>query len=103
MNDSKAFTDYSNNVDNVYKIIEEYNPNKKRKTLLLVFGGMITNMLSNKKLNSVVAELFSKGRWLDISLIFITQSFFKGRKDVRLKTTHFFYCESSKKTLTNRV
>ena len=47
-------------------------------------------MINNKKLNSVVAELFIRGRKLNISLVFITQSYFKVPKDVRLNTTHFF-------------
>ena len=50
LNDSKAFIEYSNGMDDIYKNIEEYNPNKKRK-ILIVFGDMIDNMLNNKKLN----------------------------------------------------
>ena len=76
-------------MDNIYKNIEEYNPNKKRK-ILIVFDDMIADMLSNKKLNSIVTELFIRGRRLNISLVFITQSHFKVPKDVRLNTTHFF-------------
>ena len=51
---------------------------------------MITDMINNKKLNSVVTELFIRGRKLNISLVFITQSYFKVPEDVRLNTTHFF-------------
>ena len=51
---------------------------------------MIANMINNKKLNSIVNELFIRGRKLNISLVFITQSYFKVPKDVRLNTTHFF-------------
>ena len=51
---------------------------------------MIADMIQNKKLNSIVTELFIRGRKLIISLIFITQSYFKVRKDVRLNTIHFF-------------
>ena len=51
---------------------------------------MIADMISNKKLNSVVTELFIRGRKINISLVFITQSYFKVPKDVRLNTTHFF-------------
>ena len=70
-NDLKAFTEYSNDMDDIYKNIEEYNPDKKRK-LLIVFDDMIADMLSNKKLNPIVTELFISGRKLNISLIFIT-------------------------------
>ena len=77
-------------MDNIYKNIEEYNPSKKRK-ILIVFDDMSNKMLSNKILNSVVTELLLRGRKLNISLVFIKQSYFKVPKDVRLNTTHFFY------------
>ena len=51
---------------------------------------MIEDMINNKKLNSIISELFIRGRKLNISLVFITQSYFKVPKDVRLNTTHFF-------------
>ena len=59
-NCSKVFIEYSNNIDNIYKNIEEYNPNKKRK-ILIAFDDMITAMLSNKNFNSIVIELFVRG------------------------------------------
>ena len=71
MNDYKAFIEYSNDMDHIYKNIGEYNPIKKRK-ILIVFDDMIVDMLNNKKLNSVVTELFIRGRKLNISLVFIT-------------------------------
>ena len=87
--DPKAFIEYLNDLQDVYKIIEDYNPNKKRK-ILIVFDGMIADMINNKKLNPVVTELFIRGRKLNISIVFITQSYFKVPKDVRLNSTHFF-------------
>ena len=57
--------------------------------MLIVFGDMIADMINNKKLNSIVTELFIRGRNLNISLVFIMQSYFKVPKDVRLNTTHF--------------
>ena len=51
---------------------------------------MIADMINNKKLNSIVTELFIRGIKLNISLVFITQSYFKVPKDVRLNSTHFF-------------
>ena len=56
---------------------------------------MIADMIKNKKLNSIVTELFIRGRKLNISLVFITQSYFKVPKDVRLNTTHFFIIKIS--------
>ena len=73
----------------VYKNIDDYNPDKENK-ILIVFDDMIADMINNKKLNSIVTELFIRGRKLNISLVFITQSYFKVPKDVRLNSTHFF-------------
>ena len=87
--DPKAFTEYSNDMQDVYKNIDEYNIDKERK-ILIVFDDMIADMINNKKLNSIVTELFIRGRKLNISLVFITQSYFKVPKDVRLNSTHFF-------------
>ena len=74
-NDSKAFTEYSDDMDVIYKNIEEYNPKQKRK-MLIVFNDMIADMLNSKNLNPVVAELFIRGRKLNTSFVFITQSYF---------------------------
>ena len=57
LNDSKAFIEYANDMDDIYKNIEECNPNEKRK-ILLVFNDMVADMLNNKKLNPIVIELF---------------------------------------------
>ena len=62
-------------MDDVHKYMEEYNTNKKRK-ILIVFDEMIADMLGNKKPNPIVTELFIRGRKLNISLAFITQSYF---------------------------
>ena len=87
--DPKAFMEYSNDMQDVYKNIEDCNPEKKRK-LLIVFDDMIADMVNNKRLNPIVTELFIRGRKLNISIVFITQSYFKVPKDVRLNSTHFF-------------
>ena len=76
-------------MDDIYKNIEDYNPNKKRK-VLVVFDDTIADMLSNKKLNPIVTELFIRGRKLNISLVFITQSYFAASKNIRLNSTHYF-------------
>ena len=86
-NDSKAFTEFWNDMDDIYKNIEEYNPNKKRK-ILIFFDDIIADMLINKKLNPVVTELFIIGRKLNISLVFITQSYFAVPKIIRLNSMH---------------
>ena len=88
-NDPNAFIEYSNDMNDVYKNINMYNLDKENK-ILIVFDDMIADMINNKELNSVVTELFTRGRKLSISIVFITQSYFKVPKDVRLNTTHFF-------------
>ena len=73
----------------VYKNIEDCNLGRERK-ILIVFDDMIADMINNKKLNPIVTELFIRGRKLNISIVFIMQSYFKVPKDVRLNSTHFF-------------
>ena len=87
--DPKAFMEYSNHMQDVYKNIEDYNPGKKRKELI-VFDDMIADIINNKKLNSIVTELLITDRKRNISIVFITRSYFKVLKDVRLNSTHFF-------------
>ena len=76
--------------------IEEYNPNKKPKTLI-VFDDMITDLLRNKKLNIIVTELCIRGRKLNISLVFIRQSYFAVLKNIGLNSTHYFIIEIQNK------
>ena len=94
--DPKAFIEYSNDMQDVHKNIDDYNPRKKSK-VLIVFDDMIADMINNKKLDSIVTELFIRGRKLSISIIFITQSYFKVPKDVRLNSTHFFIMKITNK------
>ena len=95
-NDSKAFIVYSNNMQDVFKNIEECNIGKERQ-ILIVFDDMIADLINNKKLNSVVTELFISGRKLNVSLVLITQSYFKVPKNVTLNTTHFFIMKITNK------
>ena len=88
-NDPKGFIEYSNDMQDVYKNIDEYKVDKERK-ILIVFDDIIADMINNKSLNSIVTELFITGRKLKISLVFIAQLYFKVPKDVRLNSTHFF-------------
>ena len=89
-------------MDNIYKNIEGYNPNKKLK-ILIVFDDMIADMLSNKKLNPIVTELFIRGRKLNISLVFITQSYFAVPEDIRLNSTHYFVMKIPNKQGLQRI
>ena len=91
--DPKAFIEYSNIMRNVYKNINYYSHYKESKKLI-VFDDMIADMINNKKLNSIVTELFITGRKLNISLAFITQSYFKVPQDVT-KLLHTFLLQKS--------
>ena len=71
LNDLKAFIEYSNDIHDVYKNINNYNPDKENK-VMIVFDDMIADMISNKKLNSIVTEFFIRCRKLNISLVFIS-------------------------------
>ena len=85
----KAFIEYSNDMQDVYKNTHEYNADKERKKSI-VFDDIIAGMINNKNLNSILTEMFIRGRKVNISLVFITQSYFKFPKDVRLNSDHFF-------------
>ena len=93
---SKGVHDYSQTIDNAYKNLEDYNPTKERG-VLIVFDDMVADMESNKKLSPKVTELFLRGRKLNISLVFISQSYFKVRKTIRLNVIHYFIMEISNK------
>ena len=87
-------------MDDIYKNIEEYNPNKKRKRLI-VFDDMIADMLSNK-FNPNVTELFIRGRKLNISPVFITQYYFAVLKKIRLRSTYYFLMKFQTKGSFNK-
>ena len=76
-------------MDDIYKNFEEYNPNEKGKISILS-DDMIADMLSNERLNPIVTELFIRGKKLNISLVFITQSYFDVPKNTRLNWTYCF-------------
>ena len=86
----------------VHKNIEKYNIGKKRK-ILIFFDDMIADMINNKKHNPVVTGLFIRGRKLNISIAFITQSYFKVPKDVRLSYTHFFIMKIPNKSVLQQI
>ena len=89
LNDSKAFIEYSNDMNDIYKNIEEYNSRKKCK-ILFVFDDMTADILSNKKRNPIVTELFFRCKKLNIILVFITQSCFVVPKNITINSTHYF-------------
>ena len=101
VNDSNAFMECSNTMDDIYKNIYEYNPNRKRE-ILIVFDDMIAYIMTKKKFQSLIKELFIRCRKLNISLVFITQSYFSVPKDVRLNSTHYLIMKiNNKRELQN--
>ena len=78
-----------NDKDCIYKNIEEYIPNKRHK-ILIDLDDMVADMIINKKINPTVTELFISGAKLNISLVFITKSYFAMPKNIRLHWTHYF-------------
>ena len=98
-NDPKAFIEHSNDIQDVYKNIEQYNIGK----IIIAFDDMIADVINNEKLNPVVPGLLIRGRKLNISIVFITQSYFKVSKDVRLNSTHFFIMKISNKTELQQI
>ena len=99
--DPNAFIECSNTMDDVYKNIDDYNPSRQRK-ILIVFDDMIADVMSNKKFQVIIKELFSRCRKLNISLVFITQSYFSVPKDVRLNSTHYLIMKiNNRKELQN--
>ena len=88
LNDPNAFIECSNMMDDVYENINDYNSSRKRK-ILIVFDDMIADIMTNKKFQAIIKELFIRCRKLNISLVFITQSYLSVLKDVRLNSTHY--------------
>ena len=76
----KAFIDYSQTIDDVYE---------KKRRILIVFDDMIADMESNTK-STMVTEFFLGGRKLNISVVFISQSYFKVPNTIRLNAAHYF-------------
>ena len=89
-------------MQDIYKNIGKYNLGKKRN-ILIVFDDMIADMYNNKNLNPIVTELFIRGRKLNISIVFVTQSYCKVPKEVRLDTTHFFIMKIPNKKETQQI
>ena len=101
LNDSKAFIECSNTMNDVYENIDNYNPKRKRK-ILIVFDDMIADIMINKKFQSIIKELFIRCRKQNISLVFITQSYFSVPKDVTSNSTHYLIIKiNNKRELKN--
>ena len=94
VNDPKAFIECSNTIDDIYENIDDYNPNRKRK-ILTAFDDIIADIMTNKICQSIIKKLFIRCRKLNISLVFITQSYFSFPKSIRLNSTHYLIMKIS--------
>ena len=101
LNDPNAFIEGSNTIDDVYENIDEYNPSKKRK-VLIVFDTMIADIMANNTFQAITKKLFIMCRKLNISIVFITQFYFPVSKDFRLNSTHYLILKiNNQKELKN--
>ena len=88
LDDPKAFIKYSDDMDDVLDDINNYNKNRDKK-VLIVFDDMIADIEYNKNFKRIIKELFYRARKINVSIVFITQSYFRALKDARLNSTHY--------------
>ena len=88
LNDPHAFIEYSNDMDDVLDDINNYNKNRDKK-VSIVFDDMIADIEYNKNFKRIIKELLYRARKINVSIVFITHSYFRAFKDVRLKSTHY--------------
>ena len=101
LNDPNALIECSNTLDDVYENINNYTSSRNRK-ILIVFDDMNADIMTNKRFQSIIKELFIRCRNLNISLVFITQSYFSVPKDARLNSTHYLIMKiNNKRELQN--
>ena len=85
LDDSNAFIECSNTMDDVYENIDDYNSNRKRK-IFIVFDDMIADIMTNNKFQAIIKELFIRCRKLNLSLVFMTQSYCAKRCEIKFNT-----------------
>ena len=95
LNDSNEFTECSNTLDDIFKENDDYNSSRKGQ-ILIVFDDLIADIMTNKKFQAIIKEIFIKCRKLNISLVFIPQSYFSVAKDMRLNSTHYLIMKINK-------
>ena len=88
LSDPHAFIEYSNDMNDVLEDVNSYNK-KRNKKVLILFDDMIADIMRSEKFKAIVKELFIRCRKLNISIVFIAQSYFRTPKDARLNSTHY--------------
>ena len=96
LNNPNAFIECSNTMDDVYENINDYNPIRKRKKII-VFDEMIADITTNKRFQAIIKELFIRCRKLNISLAFINESYFSVQRDVRLSSKPYCIMKINKR------
>ena len=102
LNDPHAFIEYSDDMDDVLDDIDNYNKNRDKK-VLIVFDDMIADIEYNKKFKRIIKELFYRARKINVSIVFITQSYFRALKDARLNSTHYILMKIGNKKELKRI
>ena len=102
LNDPKAFIEYSDDMDDVLDDINNYNKNRDT-IVLIVFDDMIADIEYNKNFKRIIKELFYRERKINVSIVFITQSYFRALKDARLNSTHYILMKIGNKKELKRI
>ena len=102
LNDPHAFIEYSDDMDDVLDDINNYNKNRDKK-VLIVFDDMIADIEYNKKIKRIIEELFYRARKINISIVFITQSYFRALKDASINSTHYILMKIGNKKELKRI
>ena len=102
LNDPHAFIEYSDDMNDVLDDINNYNKNRDKK-VLTVFDDMIADIEYNKNFKQIIKELFYRARKINVSIVFITQSYFRALKDARLNSTHYIIMKINNKNELKRI
>ena len=102
LNDPNAFIEYSDDMSDALDDINNYNKNRDKK-VLIVFDDMIADIEYNKDFKRIIKELFYRARKINVSIVFITQSYFRVLKDARLNSMHYILMKISNKKELKRI
>ena len=102
LNDPNAFIEYSDDMNDVLDDINDYIKNRE-KQVLIVFDDMIADIEYNKNFKRIIKELFYRARKINVSIVFITQSYFRALKDARLYSTHYILMKIGNKKELKRI
>ena len=102
LNDLQAFIEYSDDMNDVFDDVNNYNKNRYKK-VLIVFDDMVADIEYNKNFKRIIEELFYRARKINVSIVFITQSYFKALKDARLNSTHYILMRIGNKKELKRI